>query len=203
VEAADPVGGGQAVRQEWAEVCYVPNWAGHSRKRADYRFLAIREPLRRSALGDAEKLPFLTQAFGRKGLYKLFGVVTNRKGPGDGVAFESAVALLSSYHVGFAVQLHAIAEGALEFAIDFLNSHAVAPHGRGLATDDPIIQYQVAAFAARVHASRSAVRAGALAVSRGFRGEADLQEVSAEVGMAEETATLAALDVSSDAAHDQ
>jgi len=35
-----------ATDQEWAEVVYVPNWAGHSRNRADYRFLAIREPLR-------------------------------------------------------------------------------------------------------------------------------------------------------------
>ena len=75
----------QQTDQEWAEVGYVPNWAGHSRKRADYRFLAIREPLRQLALGDEEKLPFPTQAFGRKGVHKLFGVVTNRKGPGDGV----------------------------------------------------------------------------------------------------------------------
>jgi hypothetical protein len=74
-----------ATDQEWAEVCYVPNWAGHSRKRADYRFLAIREPLRQLALGDEEKLPFPIQEFGRKGLYKLFGVVTNRRGPGDSV----------------------------------------------------------------------------------------------------------------------
>jgi hypothetical protein len=71
--------------QEWAEVGYVPNWAGHSRNRADYRFLAIREPLRQLALGDEAKLPFPTQAFGRKGVHKLFGVVTNRKGPGDQV----------------------------------------------------------------------------------------------------------------------
>jgi hypothetical protein len=34
----------QETNQEWAEVCYVPNWAGYSRKRADYRFLASREP---------------------------------------------------------------------------------------------------------------------------------------------------------------
>jgi hypothetical protein len=74
-----------ATDQEWAEVRYVPNWAGHSRKRADYRFLAIREPLHQLALGDEEKLPFPTQGFGGKGLYKLIGVVTNRKGPGDGV----------------------------------------------------------------------------------------------------------------------
>jgi len=75
----------QQTDQEWAEVCYVPNWAGYSRNRADYRFLAIREPLRQLALGDEAQLPFPTQAFGQKGVHKLFGVVTNRKGPGDGV----------------------------------------------------------------------------------------------------------------------
>jgi hypothetical protein len=75
----------QQTDQEWAEVCFVPNWAGNSRKRADYRFLAIREPLRRLALGDEAQLPFPTQAFGPKGVHKLFGVVTNRKGAGDGV----------------------------------------------------------------------------------------------------------------------
>src|SRR5271156_3677198 len=48
----------QQTDQEWAEVAYVPNWAGYSRKRADYRFLAIREPLRQLPLGDEGKLPF-------------------------------------------------------------------------------------------------------------------------------------------------
>ena len=75
----------QQTDQEWAEVCYVPNWAGYSKKRADYRFLAIREPLRQLALGDEAELPFPTQAFGTRGLHKLFGVVTNRKGAGDAV----------------------------------------------------------------------------------------------------------------------
>ena len=75
----------QQTDQEWAEVCYVPNWAGHSRKRADYRFLAIREPLRQLALGDAAQLPFPTQEFAGKGTYKLFGMVTNRKDAGDQV----------------------------------------------------------------------------------------------------------------------
>ncbi len=75
----------QATDQEWAEICYVPNWAGYSRNRADYRFLAIREPLRQLALGDAANLPFPTQEFGPKGTFKLFGVVTNRKDPGDQV----------------------------------------------------------------------------------------------------------------------
>ena len=72
----------QHTDQEWAEVVYVPNWAGHSRNRADYRFLAIREPLRQLALGDEAKLPFPTQAFGPKGVHKLFAVVTNCKGSG-------------------------------------------------------------------------------------------------------------------------
>jgi hypothetical protein len=75
----------QQTDQEYAEVCYVPAWAGHSRKQADYRFLAIREPLRQLALGDEANLPFPTQEFGQKGTFKLFGVVTNRKGPGDQV----------------------------------------------------------------------------------------------------------------------
>jgi Transposase DDE domain group 1 len=75
----------QQTGQEWVEVCYVPNWAGHSKKRKDYRFLAIREPLRELALGDEAQLPFPTQAFGPKGVHKLFGVVTNQTGPGDGV----------------------------------------------------------------------------------------------------------------------
>ena len=76
--------------QEWAEVVYVPNWAGHSRRRADYRFLAIREPLRQLELGDEQELPFHRRG---KGLHKLFGVVTNRKGPGDSVDLVAARAL--------------------------------------------------------------------------------------------------------------
>ena len=63
----------------------MPSWAGHSRKRADYRFLAIREPLRQLALSDAAELPFSTQAFGHKRTYKLFGVVINLKTAGDQV----------------------------------------------------------------------------------------------------------------------
>jgi hypothetical protein len=71
--------------QEFAEVCFVPAWAGHSRRRADYRFLAIREPLRQLDLGDAGQLPFPTEEFAAKGRFKLFGIVTNRTLPGDQV----------------------------------------------------------------------------------------------------------------------
>jgi hypothetical protein len=79
----------QQTDQEWAEVCYVPSWAGHSKKRVDYRFLAIREPLRQLPLGDAAQLPFPTQEFAHKGTYKLFGMVTNLKTAGDQVIWWS------------------------------------------------------------------------------------------------------------------
>ena len=78
-------GGRIETDQEWAEVCFVPNWAGHGRSRADYRFLAVREPLRELDLGDAEQLPFPTAEFAGHGRYKLFGVVTNRTDAGDAV----------------------------------------------------------------------------------------------------------------------
>lgn len=64
--------------QEWSEICYVPKWVGHSKKRRDYRFLAIREPLQQLDLGDEDQLSFPTEEFGVKGRHKLFAIVTNR-----------------------------------------------------------------------------------------------------------------------------
>ncbi|MFA5810629.1 MAG: IS1380 family transposase [Thermoleophilia bacterium] len=73
--------------QEWAEVCFVPNWVACQKDGPEYRFLAIREPLRQSQLPgleppSADQLPFPTLDMGQ-GSYKLFGVVTNRSLPGD------------------------------------------------------------------------------------------------------------------------
>jgi len=68
--------------QEWAEVCYVPNWVGHSKRSREYRFIALREPLRDVALPGLEDpqltFPFPTMNFAEKGKFKLFGFVTNR-----------------------------------------------------------------------------------------------------------------------------
>ena len=61
--AAVPEGQRYKTDQEFAEVCFVPAWTGHNRRRADYRFLAIREPLRQLDLGDAGQLPFPTEEF--------------------------------------------------------------------------------------------------------------------------------------------
>lgn len=81
------IAGGQAsTEQQWAEVCFVPNWIGHSKQSPEYRFLAIREPLRQAPLPGMEgqlSLPFPTMELADRGWHKLFGVVTNRKLPGD------------------------------------------------------------------------------------------------------------------------
>ena len=69
--------------QEWAEVCFVPNWTAQRKDGPTYRFLAIRESLEQAELPGLEaQLPFPSMTFGEK-RYKLFGLVTNRDIPGD------------------------------------------------------------------------------------------------------------------------
>jgi hypothetical protein len=68
--------------QEWAEVCFVPRWAAHSKKNPHYRYLAIRERMAvQTELPGMEpvqqELPFQTLDM-KQGQYKLFGIVTNR-----------------------------------------------------------------------------------------------------------------------------
>jgi len=97
----------QETGQEWAEVCFVPDWVGHSKKRADYRFIAIREKMEELPLGDQPELPFQTQQFGSKGVYKLFGLVTNRKEPGN------QVILWSRERCGKSEEVHSVAKSDL------------------------------------------------------------------------------------------
>ena len=64
--------------QEWAEICFVPDWAVKSE--AEYRYLAIREPMKplksKQVIEDLD-LPF--QTIQDKDItYKLFSMVTNR-----------------------------------------------------------------------------------------------------------------------------
>ena len=71
---------------EYAEVCYVPNWIGHSKNSPDYRFIAIREPLRNPSLPGMDsqlELSVPTMQMGEGGWYKVTGVVTNRGLTGD------------------------------------------------------------------------------------------------------------------------
>ncbi|OGR09783.1 MAG: hypothetical protein A2341_28635 [Deltaproteobacteria bacterium RIFOXYB12_FULL_58_9] len=67
-------------QQQWAEVCFVPNWAAAKKSGPTYRFIAIRELLEQDTLPGIEEqpqLPFPTMQF-MTGTYKLFGVVTNQ-----------------------------------------------------------------------------------------------------------------------------
>jgi Transposase DDE domain group 1 len=69
--------------QEWADICYVPDWVVDSEK--EYRYIAIREemkPLLSKGGGDEADLPFQTvECQGTR--YKLFALVTNRKIDGN------------------------------------------------------------------------------------------------------------------------
>lgn len=75
-------GGQQVTGQEWAEVCFVPTWAAHSKNSPEYRFIATREPLRQQPLlpddNDQQPLPFPTLLLPEVGWYKIFGLVTNK-----------------------------------------------------------------------------------------------------------------------------
>jgi hypothetical protein len=69
--------------QEWAEVCFVPDWAAKSKNGPTYRFIAIRELLQQQEFpGMESQLPFPTYHQGKKH-YKLHGLVTNRDLAGD------------------------------------------------------------------------------------------------------------------------
>ena len=76
-------------KQEWAEVCFVPNWVGRSKNGPGYRFLAMRELLSQQlelpGIEGQQSLPFPTLELPRQGRYKLFGLVTNRDLPGEQV----------------------------------------------------------------------------------------------------------------------
>ena len=69
--------------QQYAEVCYVTDWTGYGKNSPDYRFIAIREPLRNPQLFDMEASPVPTMQMGDGSWYKVTGVVTNRELPGD------------------------------------------------------------------------------------------------------------------------
>lgn len=76
-----------ATNQEWAEVCFVPDWISHSKKNPEYHYIAIREKLIVQQTLDLEEpvqleFPFQTIELSQQH-YKLFGVVTNRKLPGN------------------------------------------------------------------------------------------------------------------------
>jgi hypothetical protein len=73
--------------QEYAEVCFVPNWAAANKQGPEYRFLAIRELMQQPELPFLEgqlSLPFPTMDWGKL-RYKVTALVTNRNLPADEV----------------------------------------------------------------------------------------------------------------------
>ena len=72
--------------QQWAEVNFVPNWIGHSKKSPECRFIAVRERLRRPPLPGMEahlELSVPVMEMAGRGWYKVTAVVTNRDLAGD------------------------------------------------------------------------------------------------------------------------
>ena len=69
--------------QQWAEVCFVPNWIGYSKNSPNCRFIAVREPLRNPSLPGMGDLSVPIMEMGDGGWYKVFGVAANRGLPGD------------------------------------------------------------------------------------------------------------------------
>lgn len=70
----------QETGRQWAEVCFVPNKIGHSKKGPAYRYLATREELTQAELPGVEKSDeeYLFPVMQLKGQrYKVFGIVTN------------------------------------------------------------------------------------------------------------------------------
>ncbi len=75
--------GGEETGQQYAEVCFVPNALGFSHRGPDYRFVAVREPLRNPPLPGLEE-GLGPVALGGAGWYRIRGVVSNRLDlPGD------------------------------------------------------------------------------------------------------------------------
>ena len=71
---------------EWAEVCYVPNAIGQSKKCPEYRYLAKREVLDKQQLlpGMEVKLELLFPTIDIEDCrYKVFGMVTNMDWKGE------------------------------------------------------------------------------------------------------------------------
>lgn len=73
-------GKSEPTRRQWAEVCYVPNAIGCSKKGPEYRYIAIREPMQEQlslpGMEGAREYPFQSMVMGCL-KYKVHAIVTN------------------------------------------------------------------------------------------------------------------------------
>lgn len=80
-----------ATRQQWADVCYVPNEIARKKHGPQYRFIVVREPLKEQLCFEQVEpeqlsLPFPTMEMTSETVsrrYKITAVVTNRDLPGN------------------------------------------------------------------------------------------------------------------------
>jgi hypothetical protein len=73
-------------KRQWAEVCFVPNAIGHSKKGSDYRYIAIREPIQEQlCFAGMEGDEGCTEASMSMGgvRYRVFGIVSNMDWDGE------------------------------------------------------------------------------------------------------------------------
>lgn len=72
--------------KSWAEVCFVPNAIGRSKKGLEYRYIAIREPMQEQmsfeGMEEDKSYPFQTMKM-KGGKHKIFGLVTNMDWDGE------------------------------------------------------------------------------------------------------------------------
>jgi hypothetical protein len=73
-------GGKRETRRSWAEVCFVPDAIGRSKKGLEYRYIAIRECMEEQlslpGIEESKVYPFQTMKM-EEVKYKIFGLVTN------------------------------------------------------------------------------------------------------------------------------
>lgn len=81
----EPDGRQHETGQQWAEVCYVPNWAGMSKNGPSYRYVATRKLLRdQLELPGCETAEDPDQIQAHSGeRYKVYGIITNREVGGN------------------------------------------------------------------------------------------------------------------------
>ena len=80
-------GNKEKTKQQWGEICFVPNAIGKSKKGPEYRYIAVREELEEPILPGMEeyiKLPFPTIELENK-RYKLTALVTNLDWSGEDI----------------------------------------------------------------------------------------------------------------------
>ncbi|MBW2690636.1 MAG: IS1380 family transposase [Deltaproteobacteria bacterium] len=87
ITRTDSDGRSYETHQQWAEVCYVPNWIGNSKNGPDYRVIATRTKIHKQQEipgCETPEEPASNQVKNPSGnTYKIYGIITNRTVEGN------------------------------------------------------------------------------------------------------------------------